>query len=179
MADLNEKTKALRLKWGAEKELINKIKDIREKVDNLSYQTEIAQREADLEKVAEIKYGKIPELLKELAAIEQKLIKIQKEHRLLKEEVDRRGSCQSCFKVDGNSSYAFNYRRSQKIGNNGRYFKQKSYWPRRGNFGNFKSHSQSKSGNFRGKQTIGLVFIFGPDRSWKNRNSQSFGRIFV
>ena len=84
---MNEKTKALRLKWGAEKELINKIKDIREKLDNLSYQTEIAQREADLEKVAEIKYGRIPELLKESAAIEQKLIKIQKEHRFLKEEV--------------------------------------------------------------------------------------------
>jgi ATP-dependent Clp protease ATP-binding subunit ClpB len=87
LADLNEKTKALRLKWGAEKELINKIKDIREKLDNLSYQTEIAQREADLEKVAEIKYGRIPELLKELSATEQKLIKIQKEQRFLKEEV--------------------------------------------------------------------------------------------
>jgi len=87
LADLNEKTKALRLKWGAEKELINKIKDIREKLDNLSYQTEIAQRDADLEKVAEIKYGRIPELLKEQASTEQKLIKIQKEHRFLKEEV--------------------------------------------------------------------------------------------
>jgi len=87
LADLNEKAKGLRLKWGAEKELINKIKDIREKLDNLSYQTEIAQRDADLEKVAEIKYGRIPELLKESAAIEQKLIKIQQEHRFLKEEV--------------------------------------------------------------------------------------------
>jgi len=87
LANLNEETKALRLKWSAEKELINKIKDIREKLDNLSYQTEIAQREADLEKVAEIKYGRIPELLKELSVIEQKLIKIQKEHRFLKEEV--------------------------------------------------------------------------------------------
>ncbi len=87
LADLNEKTKALRLKWGTEKELINKIKEIREKIDGLSYQTELAQREADLEKVAEIKYGKIPELLKELAATEQKLIGIQKEHRFLKEEV--------------------------------------------------------------------------------------------
>ncbi len=87
LADLNEKAKALRLKWGAEKELINKIKEIREKMDGLSYQTELAQRDADLEKVAEIKYGKIPELLKELAATEQKLIGIQKEHRFLKEEV--------------------------------------------------------------------------------------------
>ena len=87
LADLNEKTKALRLKWSAEKELINKIKNIREKLDNLSHQTEVAQREADLEKVAEIKYGRIPELLKELGQIEQKLVKIQKEHRFLKEEV--------------------------------------------------------------------------------------------
>ena len=87
LADLKEKTKGLRAKWSAEKELINKIKDIREKLDNLSYQTEIAQREADLEKVAEIKYGKIPELLKEQKAIEQKLIKLQKEHHFLKEEV--------------------------------------------------------------------------------------------
>ena len=87
LADLNEKSSSLRLKWEAEKELINKIKDIREKIDALSHQTEIAQREADLEKVAEIKYGRIPELMKELSATEQKLIKIQKEHRLLKEEV--------------------------------------------------------------------------------------------
>ncbi|MDD4082937.1 MAG: AAA family ATPase, partial [Sphaerochaetaceae bacterium] len=87
LADINERAKALRLKWGTEKELINKIKDIREKINDLSYQIEIAQREADLEKVAEIKYGKIPELMKELSATEQKLIGIQKEHRFLKEEV--------------------------------------------------------------------------------------------
>jgi len=87
LADLYEKSKGLRMKWGMEKDLINKIKDIRQKIDDLSHQTEIAQREADLEKVAEIKYGRIPELLKELAQTEEKLIAIQKEHRLLKEEV--------------------------------------------------------------------------------------------
>jgi len=87
LADLKEKTKGLRAKWDAEKDFINKIKEIREKIDSLSYQTELAQREADLEKVAEIKYGKIPTLLKELGATEQKLIKLQKEHHFLKEEV--------------------------------------------------------------------------------------------
>src|SRR6185295_17668371 len=51
LADLKESTKGLRAKWDAEKELINKIKDIRKKIDELSYQTEIAQREANLEKV--------------------------------------------------------------------------------------------------------------------------------
>ncbi|MBI1866352.1 MAG: AAA family ATPase, partial [Candidatus Staskawiczbacteria bacterium] len=87
LADLKEKTKELRVKWDAEKGLINKIKDIRKKIDELSYQTEIAQREADLEKVAEIKYSKIPQLLKELKLVEQKLIKLQETHHFLKEEV--------------------------------------------------------------------------------------------
>ncbi|OGZ63421.1 MAG: ATP-dependent chaperone ClpB [Candidatus Staskawiczbacteria bacterium RIFCSPHIGHO2_02_FULL_34_10] len=87
LAEMKEKTKELRAKWSAEKELINKIKDIREKIDTLYYQTEIAQREADLEKVAEIKYGKIPMLLRDQKSIEQKLIKLQKTHHFLKEEV--------------------------------------------------------------------------------------------
>jgi len=87
LSEVKEKTKELSAKWNAEKELINKIKGIREKIDALSYQTEIAQREADLEKVAEIKYGKIPMLLKEQKSIEQKLIKLQKTHHFLKEEV--------------------------------------------------------------------------------------------
>jgi len=87
LANLKEKTKELRLKLSAEKELINKIKAIREKLDILYYQTDIAQREADLEKVAEIKYGKIPMLLKDQKSIEQKLIKLQRTHHFLKEEV--------------------------------------------------------------------------------------------
>ncbi|OGZ72535.1 MAG: ATP-dependent chaperone ClpB [Candidatus Staskawiczbacteria bacterium RIFCSPLOWO2_01_FULL_38_12b] len=87
LADIKESTKGLRAKWDAEKELINKIKDIRKKIDDLSYQTDMAQREANLEKVAEIKYGKIPMLLKEQKQIEQKLVKLQKTHHFLKEEV--------------------------------------------------------------------------------------------
>jgi ATP-dependent Clp protease ATP-binding subunit ClpB len=87
LADIKEKTKGLRAKWDAEKELINEIKDIRKQIDQLSYQTELAQREANLEKVAEIKYGKIPTLLKEQKTIEQKLVKLQKTHHFLKEEV--------------------------------------------------------------------------------------------
>lgn len=87
LADLKEKAKVLELKWKAEKELIQKIKNLKEKIDKFSLQSEIAQREADLQKVAEIKYGKIPELLKEVKREERKLVKIQKNHKLLKEEV--------------------------------------------------------------------------------------------
>jgi ATP-dependent Clp protease ATP-binding subunit ClpB len=87
LAEIKEQSKEIAAKWKAEKELIDKIKTIREQLDTLYYQTEIAQREADLEKVAEIKYGKIPMLLKEQKQIEQKLIKLQHSHHFLKEEV--------------------------------------------------------------------------------------------
>lgn len=87
LAEIKEKSKGMASQWKAEKELIDKIKAIREELDVLYYQTEIAQREADLEKVAEIKYGKIPQLLKEQKQIEQKLVRLQKTHHFLKEEV--------------------------------------------------------------------------------------------
>jgi len=87
LADLQEKAKGIRAKWQAEKELVDKIKENRKKIEELSYQTDIAQRDANLEKVAEIKYGKIPDLLKELKEIEKKLVKLQKKHHFIKEEV--------------------------------------------------------------------------------------------
>ncbi|PJE69616.1 MAG: type VI secretion system ATPase TssH [Candidatus Staskawiczbacteria bacterium CG10_big_fil_rev_8_21_14_0_10_38_10] len=87
LADLKEKSNEINAKWKTEKELIDKIKEIKKQIDNLYYQTDIAQREGDLERVAEIKYGRIPDLLKEINTTEKKLIRIQKVHRFLKEEV--------------------------------------------------------------------------------------------
>ncbi len=88
LADLKEKVRAFELKWKAEKEIIQKIRNLKKEIDELSFQSEIAQREADLQKVAEIKYGKIPELLKEVRKAEKKLAGIQKTHLILKEEIE-------------------------------------------------------------------------------------------
>ncbi|PIR71993.1 MAG: type VI secretion system ATPase TssH [Candidatus Nealsonbacteria bacterium CG10_big_fil_rev_8_21_14_0_10_36_24] len=87
LADFREKAKAFEIKWKSEKELIQKIKGLKKEIDGLTFQAEIAQREADLQKVAEIKYGKIPELLKEVRKTEKDLVKIQKNQQILKEEV--------------------------------------------------------------------------------------------
>jgi ATP-dependent Clp protease ATP-binding subunit ClpB len=87
LADLKEKAQALELKWKTEKELIQKIRNLKKEVDSLNLAWEIAQREADLQKAAEIKYGKIPNLLKEIRKAEKELVKIQKNHPILKEEV--------------------------------------------------------------------------------------------
>ena len=87
LADLKEKAKALEMKWKAERDLMRKIKKAKKEMEELSLMSEIAQREANLEKVAEIKYGRIPELSKGLKKLEKKLARMQKEHRILKEEV--------------------------------------------------------------------------------------------
>jgi len=87
LADLNEKARSFELKWKSEKELIQKIRNFKKEIDQFNLQADIAQRESNLQKVAEIKYGKIPELIKEIHKTEKDLAKIQKNHQILKEEV--------------------------------------------------------------------------------------------
>lgn len=87
LADLKEKEKHLELKWRTEKELIQKIRNLKKEIDDLSLQAEFAQREANLQRVAEIKYGLIPNKLKEMNGLEKDLARFQKKHKLLKEEV--------------------------------------------------------------------------------------------
>lgn len=87
LADLNEKAKELGLKWKTEKEIISKIRNLKKEIDEATFQSELAQREGDLQKVAELKYGKIPNFQKDLRAYEKKLVQIQKRHHLLREEI--------------------------------------------------------------------------------------------
>ncbi len=87
LADLKEKVKGFELKWQSERELIQKIRELKKEIDTLSFKADVAQREGDLKRVAEIKYGKIPENLKEIKKTERKLVKIQKNRPILKEEI--------------------------------------------------------------------------------------------
>jgi len=87
LADLREKAKGIEAKWQSEKEIISKIKSLKEEIDNLRFETERAENLSDLQKVAELKYGKMPGLLKELSLTERKLNKFQRSRPILKEEV--------------------------------------------------------------------------------------------
>ena len=87
LADLKEKANDLSARWKTERETIDKIKELKEKIDRLEYKAEKAGQEAELEKVAKIKYGEIPELRKKLQKEEKKLANIQKERPILKETV--------------------------------------------------------------------------------------------
>jgi ATP-dependent Clp protease ATP-binding subunit ClpB len=87
IADLKEKNKDLEVQWKNEKEIISKIRNSKKEIDKLRQEAEISERESELQKVAEIRYGKIPELEKKIKEQQKKLIKIQGNRPILKEEV--------------------------------------------------------------------------------------------
>jgi len=88
LAELKGKADVFELRRKNEKEVIQKIRDLKKQIDDLNLQADIYQREVNLQKVAEIKYGKVPALLAELARTEKELVKVQKNKAILKEEVD-------------------------------------------------------------------------------------------
>jgi len=87
IANLHEKTGELELRWENEKEAIGSIRDIKEKLETARAEAERAEMNADLSKAAEIRYGRIPELTKELKAKELRIKKLQSFRKITKEDV--------------------------------------------------------------------------------------------
>jgi ATP-dependent Clp protease ATP-binding subunit ClpB len=90
LAKLKEKANQLELHWNNEKSIISDIRQSKKEIEDLKIKAEIAQRQgADLNEVAKIKYGLIPDLEKKINNLQAELLKIQKKgQRILKEEVD-------------------------------------------------------------------------------------------
>jgi ATP-dependent Clp protease ATP-binding subunit ClpB len=88
LSNLQEQKKELEIHWQMERDLIQTIREAKAQIDQLRKDMEIAEREGNLTTVAEIKYGKIPELESKLVQTNQKLAEIQKDRKMLKEEVD-------------------------------------------------------------------------------------------
>ena len=88
IAELKEKSSQMKAHWQNEKEAITKIRTIKEQIDKFKYEEQKAEREGDLNKAAEIKYGKIPQLDKQLNEKNKILVDLQKDTKMLKEEVD-------------------------------------------------------------------------------------------
>lgn len=87
IADLKEKTSELELKWKNEKEVLESIKTIKKELDRLRVQSDNAEATADLGTAAEIRYGKVPVLQKELEIKMKRMKSLQKSRRVLNEEV--------------------------------------------------------------------------------------------
>ena len=88
LAELGEVQQKIRARWELEKELIASIRSMKEQLETLRGEATELERRGDLARVAEIRYGSLITLEKELEEANQKLEEAQSEHRLLKEEVD-------------------------------------------------------------------------------------------
>lgn len=88
LADLSEQRNALVSHWNQEKELIKSIRTTKEEIEGLKTAAEKNEREGNLAGVAEIRYGRLPELEKEIIKKTEELAKLQKSNKMLKEEVD-------------------------------------------------------------------------------------------
>jgi len=88
LADIKEILNSMKGHWSLEKEIIQKIRDIKARIEEAGVEEQQAQRSGDLSKVAEIRYGRIVELEKQMAAENERLAKIQQDRKMLKEEVD-------------------------------------------------------------------------------------------
>ncbi len=87
IADLKEEISEIELKWNNEKETVSDIKAIKKQLEELRREAETAEARADLSRAAEIRYGKIPALEKDLDTKSKRLKKLQSSRRILKEEI--------------------------------------------------------------------------------------------
>ena len=87
LADQRESLGELKARWANEKKAIDDVQALKEELDDLRRQAEIAEREGDYEKVSTLRYGRINELEREIAAAEEKAAEQARNNTMLSEEV--------------------------------------------------------------------------------------------
>jgi ATP-dependent Clp protease ATP-binding subunit ClpB len=88
IAELRERSSSMKAQWQSEKSAIGEIQQIKTELETLRNEVEQATRRGDLQRAAELRYGRIPELERQLATDEDRLHEVQSKARYLKEEVD-------------------------------------------------------------------------------------------
>lgn len=101
LAALKEKDDQLKARWQNEKEIIQRIREVKAKIDQVKLEEEQAERSGDLERVAKIRYGTLVELQSELDAQNERLQVIQRDQKMLKEEVDEEDVAEVVAKWSG------------------------------------------------------------------------------
>jgi len=88
IAELRSQSDELKAHWKQEKEIIQRIRALKEKIEATKVEEQQAQRKGDLNRAAELRYGVLTQLTKDTEAENQKLAALQKNRKMLKEEVD-------------------------------------------------------------------------------------------
>ncbi|MCG3160891.1 MAG: Chaperone protein ClpB [Acidobacteria bacterium] len=87
LAELKSQADSLRAQWQSEKQAVQRLRGLREQIEHTRIEIEQAERQYDLNRAAELRYGKLAELERRLQSEEELLVKKQSQFRLIKEEV--------------------------------------------------------------------------------------------
>jgi ATP-dependent Clp protease ATP-binding subunit ClpB len=101
LAALMEKDDQLKARWQNEKEVIQRVREIKAKIDEAKLEEQQAERSGDLERVAKIRYGTLVELQNELDVQNERLQALQRDQKMLKEEVDEEDVAEVIAKWSG------------------------------------------------------------------------------
>ncbi|MGH7475538.1 MAG: ATP-dependent chaperone ClpB [Longimicrobiales bacterium] len=88
LSELRERSQGMKARWQAEKEQIQTIRTLKQRLDDLKIEAERATRTGDLTRAAEIQYGEVPQTEREIEAAQARLAEIQKDGKFLREEVE-------------------------------------------------------------------------------------------
>jgi ATP-dependent Clp protease ATP-binding subunit ClpB len=88
LAELRERADSMAAAWQAEKQAIARIRDAKSTIEERRVEAERLEREGDLERAAELRYGELPALEREIDVATKELAELQRDHAFLKEEVD-------------------------------------------------------------------------------------------
>ena len=105
LADMRDKFKAMKAKWELEKQDIGKVQKLREEIEQCNADIELAQREYDLNKAAELQYGRLPQLQKELEAEEKEGRGRAGQEQAAPRQGDGRGDRPHRFPLDGHPRF--------------------------------------------------------------------------
>src|SRR5262245_53079687 len=101
IAESRERANGMKAQWQAEKKAIGEIQQVRAEIEGLRTEVDQATRQGNLQRAAELRYGRIPELERQIGADEVRLAEVQRNARYLREEVDSEDIAQIVAKWTG------------------------------------------------------------------------------
>ncbi len=159
---LREKQAKLKTQWQYQKGLINQISKLSQEIDEIKSEIEIAERRGELQKVAELKYGKLIEKQKKIEELRKKLSQIPSEEQIIKEKVDDEMIAEIVSKWTGIPVSKLMESEMQKLVHMEEYLSQRVFGQKEGIMAVSNAIRRSRSGLGDPNKPIGSFLFMGP-----------------
>ena len=176
LAELRSQTDEIKARWQHEKDAVQKLRDLRAQIDQVKTEIERAERQYDLNRAAELRYGKLAELEKQLRA-EEAALTSDGRPRLLKEEVDEEDIADVVSRWTGIPVSQAARRRDAQAAAASRRAAQARRRPRRGGRRRGRSDRARAFGTLRSEPPDRIVHLPRPDRRRQNRTGARAGEL--